>query len=74
MLQTRGSLYVTRPTTAHYFGDRIGLERTMEAVFVGIAAGKIRPAVQQRFALADVAAAHRALEARATTGATILVP
>jgi len=74
MLQTRGSLYVTRPTTAHYFGDRLGLERTMEAVFVGIAAGKIRPAVQQRFALADVAAAHRALEARATTGATILVP
>lgn len=74
ILAAKGSLYVTRPTTAHYHGDRDSLRRTMQAVFAAVAAGHLRPAVHQRFALDDAAAAHRALEARATTGATILVP
>jgi NADPH2:quinone reductase len=74
MLAARGSLYVTRPTTAHYHGDRDSLRRTMSAVFAAVAAGQLRPAVHQRFTLDAAAAAHRALESRATTGATILVP
>ncbi len=74
ILATKGSLYVTRPTTAHYQGDRESLRRTMAAVFEAVAAGRIRPAINQRFALDAVQDAHRALESRATTGATILVP
>lgn len=74
ILAAKGSLYVTRPSTAHYHGDRDSLRRTMGAVFDAVAAGRIRPAVTRRFALDDAAAAHRALESRATTGAVILVP
>jgi NADPH2:quinone reductase len=74
MLQTRGSLYVTRPTTGHYFGDKASLRRTMAAVFDAVLAGKIRPAINQRFPLEKAADAHRALEARETTGATVLLP
>ena len=44
------------------------------AVFEALETGKIRPTINQRFKLADVQAAHRALEARETTGATVLVP
>jgi NADPH:quinone reductase len=74
MLQTRGSLYVTRPTSAHYYGDPEGLQRTMHAVFDAVRTGKIRPAINQRFKLEQVQDAHLALEGRETTGATILVP
>lgn len=74
MLQSRGSLYVTRPTTAHYFGDKTSLRRTMATVFDAVLAGKIRPAINQRFSLEKAADAHRALEARETSGATVLLP
>ena len=74
MLQTRGSLYVTRPTSAHYFGDPESLKRTMTAVFDAVRTGKIRPTINQRFTLDQVQDAHRALEGRETTGATVLVP
>ncbi|HWA17572.1 MAG TPA: quinone oxidoreductase [Devosia sp.] len=74
MLQTRGSLYVTRPTSGHYFGNKDDLRRTMNAVFEAVRTGKIRPEIKQRFKLADAGDAHRALEGRKTTGATILVP
>ena len=74
MLQSRGSLYVTRPTTGHYFGEKAGLRRTMAAVFDAVLAGKIRPAINQRFPLEKAADAHRALEARETSGATVLIP
>ena len=74
MLQTRGSLYVTRPTTAHYYGDPESLRRTMARVFGAVTAGDIRPSINQRFPLAQAADAHRALEARTTTGTTLLVP
>ena len=46
----------------------------MGEVFDALAAGHIRPAINQRFALADVQQAHRALEARETTGMTLLIP
>jgi NADPH2:quinone reductase len=74
MLQTRGSLYVTRPTSGHYFGDPESLRRTMTAVFDAVRTGKIRPTINQRFNLDQVQDAHRALEGRETTGATVLVP
>ncbi len=74
MLQSRGSLYVTRPTTAHYYGDSESLRRTMARVFGAIEVGHIRPSINQRFPLDRVQDAHRALEARATTGTTLLLP
>jgi len=74
MLQSRGSLYVTRPTSGHYYGDPAGLTRTMHAVFDAVRTGKIKPTINQRFKLDQVQDAHRALEGRETTGATILVP
>jgi NADPH2:quinone reductase len=74
MLQTRGSLYVTRPTTAHYYGDAESLRRTMARVFGAVEAGHIRASINQRFPLQRAADAHRALEARETTGTTLLIP
>jgi NADPH2:quinone reductase len=74
ILATKGSLYVTRPTSAHYFGDPVNLRRTMGAVFDAVRNGVIRPAINQIFPLADVQNAHRALEARETTGSTVLKP
>ena len=74
ILATKGSLYVTRPTTAHYFGTKDTLRRTMARVFGAVLAGQIRPAINQRFPLEKAADAHRALEGRETTGTTLIVP
>ncbi len=74
MLQSRGSLYVTRPTGAAYVGGKEQFRRSIEMVFEALKSGKIRPTIDQRFKLADVQGAHRALEARETTGATVLLP
>ena len=50
-----GSLYVTRPTTAHYYGDKNDLRRTMARVFGAVLAGHIRPSIGQRWPLDRVA-------------------
>jgi NADPH2:quinone reductase len=73
-LSRGGSLFVTRPTMFDYVGTREELERTAARLFDRIERGVVRAAVNQRFALADAADAHRALEARQTTGATVLIP
>ena len=73
-LASKGSLYVTRPTTAHYYGNKADLRRTMARVFGAVVAGDIRPSIEQRFPLARAADAQRALEARETTGTTLLIP
>lgn len=73
-LSRGGSLYVTRPTLFDYVATRAELDRTAASLFDRIADGTITPVIGQRFALKDVAEAHRALEARRTTGATILIP
>ena len=73
-LQSRGSLYVTRPTGAAYVGSKDQFRRSIAMVLEALEAGKIRPTIDQRFKLADVQDAHRALEARETTGATVLLP
>lgn len=74
MLQSRGSLYVTRPTGGAYVGSRDDFRRSVAAVFDALETGKIRPTIDQRFKLEQVQDAHRALEGRETVGATVLVP
>ena len=73
-LGARGSLFLTRPAIMHYLAKREDLERSAEALFDVLATGAVRPAVNQVWPLAEAAEAHRALEARETTGSTVLLP
>ena len=72
MLAQKGSLYLTRPSLYDYIATRPELEASSAALFAMVSAGKVRIKIGQRFALADVAAAHRALEARQTVGPSVL--
>ncbi|WP_299484225.1 quinone oxidoreductase [uncultured Roseibium sp.] len=74
LLQKAGSLYFTRPTLANYVGPREDLEHSANRVFEMILAGNLSVNVNQKWALADVAEAHRALESGSTTGSSILLP
>lgn len=73
-LNRAGSLYVTRPTLADYIATRDELTMRASAVFGAAARGELDVRIGARFALADAAHAHRALEGRATTGKVLLVP
>lgn len=73
-LAKRGSLYLTRPTLYHYIARRGDLDRGARELFGVIASGAVKVRIGQRYALADAAEAHRDLEARRTTGSTVLVP
>ncbi|GMU72779.1 MAG: putative quinone oxidoreductase [Burkholderiales bacterium] len=74
MLAQRGSLYVTRPTLFSYAATRAELLAMAKEMFDLMLAGKIRAEIHQTFPLAQAADAHRALQGRATTGATLLIP
>lgn len=74
VLAAKGSLFVTRPTLAHYFMDRKVELEGAKILFDKIASGTLNINIAQRFDLADAAKAHTALEARQTTGSTILMP
>jgi NADPH2:quinone reductase len=74
ILSAKGSLYVTRPTLATYTSKRADLERVTADLFDVVQKGAVRIQVNQTFALSDAAAAHTALEARKTTGSTVLLP
>lgn len=74
LLQKAGSLYFTRPTLANYVGPRADLEHAAGRVFDMIRGGHLTVNINQRWALSDVAEAHKALEAGTTTGSTILTP
>lgn len=74
VLSKKGSLYVTRPTGVHYLSRREDLLAGAEALFAAIGSGAIRIDITARFALADAAKAHQALEGRETTGSVILTP
>ncbi|NKE45601.1 quinone oxidoreductase [Roseomonas frigidaquae] len=74
ILAAKGSLYLTRPTLATYTAKREDLEAHASALFDVVAKGAVQIRVNQRFALKDAAEAHRALEARKTTGSTVLMP
>lgn len=73
-LMRGGSLYATRPTLADYIATPEMLATNAEKLFGRIASGVLAPKIGQTFALADAAVAHRALESRATTGSTVLIP
>ena len=72
LLSQKGSLFLTRPLLFHYIARREELEASAHELFNVVAAGKVRIEVTQRFALKDAADAHKALEARATSGSTVL--
>ena len=72
LLAQKGSLFLTRPTLFSYIAGRAELEASAAELFEVVGSGRVRVEVKQRFTLADAAEAHRALEARATTGSTIL--
>ena len=74
MLAPRGSLYVTRPTLGTYSAKRESLLAMADELFGLVRAGKIHADIRQTLPLAEAGAAHRALESRKTTGATILIP
>jgi NADPH2:quinone reductase len=73
-LAAKGSLWVTRPAMVHYATPRSHMLAMADELFGQVLCGNIRSEPQQVLALADAAEAHRALESRRTTGATVLVP
>jgi NADPH2:quinone reductase len=74
LLSQKGSLFATRPSLGTYIETRKDLVATANDLFEVIAKGKVKIAVNQSYALADAARAHSDLEARLTTGSTILLP
>ncbi len=71
LLAGKGSLYVSRPTLFTHIADRATTQAMADDLFAMVTSGKVDIRIEQRFALADVAEAHRSLEARKTTGCTI---
>ena len=71
---SRGSLFFTRPTLFSYIAKRADLEAGAAELFDVIQSGKVKTSINQRYPLADVARAQAELEARKTTGSTILIP
>jgi NADPH2:quinone reductase len=74
LLAARGSLYVTRPILAHFVNTREKLLAAAHALYEFIGSGAASVRIGQQYALKDAAKAHRDLEARKTTGSTILSP
>lgn len=74
ILAGKGSLYVTRPTLVTYTAKRADLVGAANALFDVVKSGKVKIEIKQTYALKDAAQAHIDLEARKTTGSTLLVP
>jgi NADPH2:quinone reductase len=74
ILQTKGSLFATRPTLNHYTATRKDLLATANDLFDVVGSGKVKIPVNQKYPLKDAQRAHRELEGRATTGSSILIP
>ncbi|MDP3135192.1 MAG: quinone oxidoreductase [Burkholderiaceae bacterium] len=74
LLSQKGSLFITRPTLMNYTAKRADLEVLGADLFEMVGAGKVRIEINQTYPLAEAAQAHRDLEARKTTGSTILLP
>ncbi len=74
LLSQKGSLFITRPTLMTYTAKRADLVELGNELFPAVTSGQVRVEVNQRYALKDAAQAHRDLEARKTTGSTILLP
>jgi NADPH2:quinone reductase len=74
LLLQKGALFATRPSIAMYAATRSDLLRMADEMFALVKAGKIVSDARQTYALKDATQAHRDLEARKTTGATLLLP
>src|SRR5438094_328760 len=74
LLTQKGSLFATRPSLVTFTSARASITAMADELFGLVLAGKIKSEPRQTFALKDAAEAHRALESRATTGATVLLP
>ena len=74
LLAAKGSLYVTRPTLMTYTARREDLEAAANELFDIVKTGKVKIEINQTYKLQDAAQAHRDLEARKTTGSTVLLP
>jgi NADPH2:quinone reductase len=74
LLNAKGSLFLTRPSLGTYTSKRADLERVAADLFDVVQHGAVKIRVNQTFPLRDAAAAHTALEARKTTGSTVLLP
>jgi NADPH2:quinone reductase len=72
LLAQKGSLFLTRPTLFTYTASRADLDAAAGELFDMMASGKVKVEVKQRYALKNAADAHRDLEARKTTGSTVL--
>ncbi|MCC7059429.1 MAG: quinone oxidoreductase [Burkholderiaceae bacterium] len=70
----KGSLYVTRPVLMSHTANRANLEEMSAELFRMVASGKVRIPIERRYPLAEAAQAHRDLEARRTTGSSVLLP
>jgi NADPH2:quinone reductase len=73
-LAKRGSLFLTRPTLYHYIARREALESAARELFRVVRRGVVKIRIGQSYPLRDAATAHADLEARRTTGSTILLP
>jgi NADPH2:quinone reductase len=74
ILSQKGSLFLTRPTLFHYIASRSDLELSANALFDVVTRGVVKIQIGHRYPLQEAAQAHRDLQARKTTGATILIP
>jgi NADPH2:quinone reductase len=74
ILQTKGSLYLTRPTLGTHIASRADLVERANALFDVVKSGKVKIETTRRYKLADAAQAHRDLEGRKTTGSIVLQP
>jgi NADPH2:quinone reductase len=73
-LSRRGSLFLTRPTLDHYIATPAALAAAVRELFAVVKSGKVKIRIGQTYPLKEAAQAHRDLEARRTTGSTVLVP
>lgn len=74
LLGAKGSLFLTRPSLMHYTANRADLVAHAQDLFAVVTSGAVRINIMQEYALKDAARAHRDLEARKTTGSTVLLP
>ena len=74
MLSAKGSLFMTRPTLGTYIHETADLRAGAAELFAAVGSGQVKAAVNHRWPLAEAAEAHRALEGRRTTGASVLLP
>ncbi|MBN9372595.1 quinone oxidoreductase [Hydrogenophaga sp. YM1] len=74
ILAAKGSIYVTRQTLFTHINNRERTQQMADELFEVVASGQVKIRIDQRFALTDVKKAHESLEARATTGCTVLLP